>query len=85
MQVSVESKQGLERVLTITVTAETFDKEFDGRIRQLSKTQRVDGFRPGKVPASVIMKRFGPAVENEVAGEVNKVLIGIVVFPHFDH
>ena len=70
MQVSVESKQGLERVLTITVTAETFDKEFDGRIRQLSKTQRVDGFRPGKVPVSVITKRFGAAVEQEVGGEI---------------
>jgi trigger factor len=70
MQVSVETTQGLERTLTISVAAEVFEKEFDGRIRQLSKTQRVDGFRPGKVPASVIMKRFGPAVENEVAGEV---------------
>ena len=70
MQVSVEASQGLERTLTISVAAEVFEKEFDGRIRQLSKTQRVDGFRPGKVPASVILKRFGGAVENEVAGEV---------------
>jgi trigger factor len=70
MQVSVEASQGLERTLTISVAAEVFEKEFDSRIRQLSKTQRVDGFRPGKVPASVIMKRFGGAVENEVAGEV---------------
>ena len=70
MQVSVEASQGLERTLTISVAAEVFEKEFDGRIRQLTKTQRVDGFRPGKVPASVIMKRFGGAVENEVAGEV---------------
>jgi len=70
MQVSVEASQGLERTLTITVAAEVFEKEFDSRIRQLSKTQRVDGFRAGKVPASVIMKRFGGAVNNEVAGEV---------------
>lgn len=70
MQVSVESTQGLERVLTITVAAEIFDKEFDGRLRHLSKTQRVDGFRPGKVPASVIAKRFGAAVEQEVGGEI---------------
>lgn len=70
MQVSVEATQGIERTLTITVAAEVFDKEYDGRIRQLCKTQRVDGFRPGKVPASVIQKRFGSAVEQEVAGEV---------------
>ncbi|WP_028865751.1 trigger factor [Psychromonas aquimarina] len=70
MQVSVESTQGLERTLTITVAGDLFDKEFDGRIRHLAKTQRVDGFRPGKVPASVITKRFGAAVEQEVAGEL---------------
>jgi trigger factor len=70
MQVSVEATQGLERTLTITVAAEVFEKEYDGRIRHLSKTQRVDGFRPGKVPASVIAKRFGASIEQEVAGEV---------------
>jgi len=70
MQVSVESTQGLERKLTVTVAAELFDKEFDGRVRHLAKTQRVDGFRPGKVPASVITKRFGQGVFQEVAGEL---------------
>ena len=68
MQVSIEAKEGLERVLTITVDAEQFDKEFDSRVRQLCKTQRVDGFRAGKVPASVIVKRFGPSVDHEVGG-----------------
>ena len=70
MQVSVESTKGLERVLTITVAAEAFDKVFDDRLRHLSKTQRVDGFRPGKVPASVIVKRFGAAIEQEVGGDI---------------
>jgi trigger factor len=70
MQVSVEATQGLERTLTITVPANVFEKEYDGRIRHLAKTQRIDGFRPGKVPASVIAKRFGAAVEQEVAGEI---------------
>jgi trigger factor len=70
MQVSVESTQGLERKLTITVAAELFEKEFDGRVRHLAKTQRVDGFRPGKVPVSVITKRFGQGIFQEVAGEL---------------
>ena len=68
MQVSIEAKEGLERVLTITVDAAQFDKEFDSRVRQLCKSQRVDGFRAGKVPASVIVKRFGPSVDHEVGG-----------------
>ena len=70
MQVSVETTQGLERRLTITVPAATVSKEIDNRLRGLAKTQRIDGFRPGKVPAKVIKKRFGAAVAEEVAGEI---------------
>lgn len=70
MQVSLETTQGLERRLTITVEAATVDTEVKNRLRQLSKTQRIDGFRPGKVPVAVIQKRFGAAVRQEVAGEL---------------
>ena len=70
MQVSVETTQGLERRLTITVPAETVDVEVKNRLRQISKTQRIDGFRPGKVPVSVIQKRYGKSVRQEVAGEI---------------
>ncbi len=70
MQVSVETTQGLERRLTISVPAETVDVEVKNRLRQVSKTQRIDGFRPGKVPPSVIQKRFGKSVRQEVAGEI---------------
>ncbi len=70
MQVSVETIQGLERRLTISVPAETVDVEVKNRLRQVSKTQRIDGFRPGKVPASVIQKRYGKSVRQEVAGEI---------------
>ena len=70
MQVSVETTQGLERRLTITVEAKQVDTEVKTRLGQLSKTQRIDGFRPGKVPATVIRKRYGAAVRQEVAGEL---------------
>ncbi len=70
MQVSVESTQGLERRLTITVPADSVDTAVKSRLQQLAKTQRINGFRPGKVPVSVIKKRYGSAVRQEVAGEV---------------
>jgi len=70
MQVSLETTQGLERRLTITVEAANVDTEVKNRLRQLSKTQRIDGFRPGKVPVAVIQKRYGAAVRQEVAGEL---------------
>lgn len=70
MQVSVEAKEGLERRLTITVPADTIDSAVKSRLQQLAKTQRINGFRPGKVPVSVIKKRYGLAVRQEIAGEV---------------
>ena len=70
MQVSVETTQGLERRLTISVPAETVDVEVKNRLRQVAKTQRINGFRPGKVPPSVIQKRYGASVRQEVAGEI---------------
>ena len=70
MQVSVETTQGLERQLTIVVPADIIDKEVKGRMIQLAKTQRIHGFRPGKVPVKVIEQRYGAAVAQDVAGEV---------------
>lgn len=70
MQVSVEANEGLERRLTITVPADTIDSAVKSRLQQLAKTQRINGFRPGKVPVSVVKKRYGAAVRQEIAGEV---------------
>ncbi|RHW75595.1 trigger factor [Colwellia sp. RSH04] len=70
MQVSVETTQGLERRLTISVPADTVDVEVKNRLRQIGKTQRINGFRPGKVPPSVLQKRYGKSVRQEVAGEL---------------
>jgi trigger factor len=70
MQVSVETSTGLERRLTITVPATSVDTAVKSRLQQLAKTQRINGFRPGKVPVNVIKKRYGQAVRQEIAGEV---------------
>ncbi|GHE84551.1 trigger factor [Thalassotalea profundi] len=70
MQVSLETTKGLERRLTISVPAEKVDVEVKNRLRQIGKTQRINGFRPGKVPPSVIQKRYGASVRQEIAGEV---------------
>ncbi len=70
MQVSVETTQGLERKMTVAVPAELVSGEVNKRLQQLARTQRMPGFRPGKVPLSVIRKRYGKAVEEEVQAEV---------------
>ena len=70
MQVSVETTNDLERKLTIGVPANKVDDVALQRMKELAKTQRMNGFRPGKIPLNVIRKRFGDHVRHEVVSEV---------------
>ena len=70
MQVSVETTQGLERRLTITVPADKIEKEYNSRLNQVAKTRRIDGFRPGKAPKALIQKMYGEAIVADVADAV---------------
>ncbi|MEM7207094.1 MAG: trigger factor [Pseudomonadota bacterium] len=70
MQVSVETTEGLERKLTVKLPAEKIQGAVDERLNSLKGNVRLDGFRPGKVPFSVVKKRFGGQVRQEVLGEV---------------
>lgn len=65
MQVSVESVGNLERRMTFSLPAERLDTHIGGRLREIARTARIKGFRPGKVPAKVIEQRFGPQVRAE--------------------
>ncbi len=70
MQFSLETSAGLERRLVITVPAADIDQQVDKRLRKISKQVRIDGFRPGKVPAKEIKRRYGLSTRHEVLGEV---------------
>ena len=70
MQVQVNSQEGLTRELIISVPATDFDKKFDARLNDMSRRAKIDGFRPGKVPVSVIKKRHGAEVRGEVMSEI---------------
>lgn len=70
MQVSVETTNGLERRMVVQVPASRLDGEVDNRLRNLARTVRMDGFRPGKVPLKVVEKRYGADVRQEVINEV---------------
>ena len=70
MQVDVETISSLERRLTIGIPADRVDNEVVARLQKASKTVRLSGFRPGKVPMKVMKQRFGPSVRQEVLGEV---------------
>lgn len=72
MQVSVETTSGLERRMTVTVPAERVDKEVESRLKSMTRTVRLAGFRPGKVPVKVVTTRFGVQVRKEVIGELTQ-------------
>lgn len=70
MQVSIETTQGLQRKMTISVPSAEIEKDIQKKIQHLAKTQRMPGFRPGKIPVSVIRKKYGQAIKQEVYSEV---------------
>jgi len=70
MQVSVETTSGLERRMTVQIPAEQLDHQVQGKLQELVRTVRLDGFRPGKVPLSVVRKRYESRVREETAGEL---------------
>lgn len=70
MQVTIETTSALERRVTIGVPAERVESEVNARLQRAAQTARLNGFRPGKVPMSVIRQRFGEGVRQEVLGEV---------------
>jgi trigger factor len=69
MQVSVQSGEGLERRLTVELQAEEINQEVEKRLKNISRTARMDGFRPGKVPMKILRTRYGLQLQQEVFGE----------------
>src|ERR1700742_3745613 len=70
MQVSLSATGGLERRLEVAVPATEVDSQVEQRLKQISRTARLKGFRPGKAPFAVVRKQFGEQVNAEVISDV---------------
>ena len=70
MHVSVESIGSLGRKLSVSVPADRLESAVGNRLRELSRTVRLNGFRPGKVPVKVVEQRFGAQVRSEAYSDV---------------
>ena len=70
MEVSIENTGGLSRRMTVQVPAERVDQEVGSRLQSMSRTVRLDGFRPGKVPVKVIEQKYGKQVRLEVVDQI---------------
>ena len=69
MTVTVETLEKLERRITLTLPASEISNEVESRLKRLSRTVKADGFRPGKVPMSVVTQRYGYSVQYEVMND----------------
>ncbi|WP_338561650.1 trigger factor [Erwinia sp. E_sp_B04_7] len=70
MQASVETTQGLGRRVTITVDKDVIENAVKSELVSVSKKVRIDGFRKGKVPMTVVAQRYGASVRQDVLGEM---------------
>jgi trigger factor len=69
MTVTVETLEKLQRRITLTLAADAINGEVASRLKKLSRTVKADGFRPGKVPLSVVAQRYGYSVHYEVVND----------------
>jgi trigger factor len=79
MQANLEALSQLERRLSVAVPMVEIDSEIENRLKSLSRTVKLRGFRPGKVPLKVVAQQFGPQVRQEVLGDTLEKSFGEAV------
>ena len=93
MQSNLETLSALERRLSVTLPVADIDNEIESRLKRLSRTVKMHGFRPGKVPLKVVAQQYGPQVRQEVLGDAMQRSFGEAVrnqnlrvagYPRFD-
>lgn len=82
MQVSVETTKGLGRKMTVEIPAEQVDNEVNSRLKDLAGRAKIDGFRPGKIPAKIVQQRYGQQVRGEVIGDLIKSTVYDAIKDH---
>lgn len=70
MQVTVETISNIERRVKVVVPVAKVNEDVASRVAKTARTVRMDGFRPGKVPLSLVQKRFGDAIRQEAIGDI---------------
>jgi len=70
MDVSIIYTEGLERRMTVVLPSDDIEKQVAERLKTLTKQVRIDGFRPGKVPLSVVKRKYGAEVRGEVGRDL---------------
>jgi len=66
MQITETKSEGLSREFKIALPAKDIEEKISHRLKELATTAQLPGFRPGKVPVSVLRKKYGPSVMGEI-------------------
>src|SRR5436190_17891653 len=66
---NVETLQGLERRVSMTLPADDIERQVGERLKKLARNIRMPGFRPGKVPMKLVSQTYGPQVRSEVLSD----------------
>lgn len=70
MNVRVEELSSIAKKLHFEIGAERVDQEIELAFRKIGKTAKIKGFRPGKIPQSVLEQYYGGQMEQEVLGRL---------------
>ena len=70
MRVKVEDVSSVKKVLHVEIPEDTVVRELDNAYKQLKKTAKIKGFRPGKTPRSVLERMFKKDVHNDVSSKL---------------
>jgi len=66
MQITETNADGLKREFRVVVASSDIEEKVNDRLVEIGRQVRLPGFRPGKVPMTVLKKRFGSSVMGEV-------------------
>jgi len=70
MKTSLNTLEGLKRSLRVELPIDTFNQKTDKILQSLAKKARIDGFRKGKIPATILRQRFGASAKADATNEV---------------
>jgi trigger factor len=90
---NVETLEGLERRVSMTLPANDIERQVGERLKKLARNIRMPGFRPGKVPMKIVAQTYGPQVRSEVLGDavqkaftdaVNEAKLKVAGYPRIE-
>jgi trigger factor len=76
---AIETPSALERRIDMTVVLADIEKDVGQRLKQMSRTVKMAGFRPGKVPMKMVAQQYGSQARSEAIGAAVEKAYGATV------